>query len=132
MSYLLRNSWVIIEDLSVDASIGVFDWERDVKQRLFFSLRLKTDMANAGVSDAIEDAISYAEVSEVIEQTTLSKHHDLLEHLGMQIMNALFERYTALEAIELIIKKPGAVPKARSVGVELHCQRSDLEASITV
>lgn len=107
---------VFIEQLEVDASIGVFDWEREVKQKLILDLELQGDFSKAMVSDGLEDAIDYAKVCEVMREIVLQKHHDLLEHLAGKILDALFETFPC-KALKLKIAKPGAVKEAKSVGI---------------
>lgn len=123
MPHHVSHSYVLIEQLGIDASIGVFDWEREVKQRLLLDLRIKVDMHKAGQSDAIDDALSYAEVSEQLTAWVQAKHHDLLEYLAEQLLQRLYESYPEIEKVELSIRKPGAVPQAKAVGVELSSER---------
>ncbi|WP_156491448.1 dihydroneopterin aldolase, partial [Oleiphilus sp. HI0123] len=67
-------SEVLIEKLEIDASIGVFEWEKQIKQTLLFDLALVCDFSAAAESDAIEDAIDYVAVCQEIERITLAKH----------------------------------------------------------
>lgn len=116
---------VLIEALEVDASIGVFDWEKEIKQKLLFDLVLTCDFSDAAVSDEIDDAIDYVAVCQKIEEITLVKHYQLLEALAEAITSALFSTF-ALSEIELKIRKPGAVPKTSSVGVRVKRTREIL------
>lgn len=115
-------SEVLIEKLEIDASIGVFEWEKQIKQTLLFDLALVCDFSAAAESDAIEDAIDYVAVCQEIERITLAKHHQLLEYLADKIAASLFNSF-AISAIELKISKPGAVPNTRSVGVRVKRTR---------
>ena len=99
-------------------SVGVFDWEHEVLQRVLIDLEAECDFSEAEVSDDIEDAISYAQVSETIIEVCTSKHHKLLEHMSARICDALFERY-AISSLTLSIAKPGAVLQAGSVGIRV-------------
>ncbi len=113
---------VLIERLTFDASIGVFDWEKKIKQTLVFDLQLNCDFSAAAESDEIADAIDYVAVSEEIERVTLAKHYQLLECLANDITAALFDKFS-ITALVLTIGKPGAVAKAQSVGVRISRQR---------
>ncbi|HAE90434.1 MAG TPA: bifunctional dihydroneopterin aldolase/7,8-dihydroneopterin epimerase, partial [Idiomarina sp.] len=53
---------VLIEGLEVDATIGVYDWEQDIQQKLIIDLTLAWDCQRAGQSDSIDDALDYAAV----------------------------------------------------------------------
>lgn len=119
------RSWIRIDGLAVEMSIGVFEWEKSIQQRLVFDLRLACDFGPAQLSDNIEDAVSYAEVSERLIDLCQRKHYDLLEHLAHVISEDLFSTYP-IQSIELRIAKPGAVKDAQSVGVEIYRERPDL------
>jgi len=114
---------VFIEGLACEASIGVFDWEREVKQTLVLDLELGVDFSLASESDLIDHAVSYAEVSAFVITLVQSKHHDLLEHLAEKISRAVFGAFP-VESISLKLAKPGAVPEAKNVGVKIVRERS--------
>ncbi len=116
------NDIVFVQDLTLDASIGVFEWEKKIKQRLIFNLELSCDFSKASQSDDILDAVNYASVCEEIEKVVSIKHYQLLEFLAEQICDHLFESFN-ISAVSLIIYKPDAVPKTRSVGVKVYRQR---------
>lgn len=124
MNFKISDSWILIEELKIEASIGVFDWEKLVRQSLVLSVRLRVCMESAGRSDAIVDALSYAEVSENLESWVQEKHHDLLEYLGYQLLERLFANYPEVAEIDLTIRKPGAVPTAKAVGIQLSSVRA--------
>ncbi len=116
------NDIVFVQDLTLDASIGVFEWEKKIKQRLIFNLELSCDFSKASQSDDILDAVNYASVCEEIEKVVSIKHYQLLEFLAEQICDHLFESFN-ISAVSLIIYKPDAVPKTSSVGVKVYRQR---------
>jgi len=124
VNFKVSDSWILIEALTVDASIGVFDWEKVVRQSLVLDLRLRVRMESAGRSDAIADALSYAEVSDKLQHWIQNKHHDLLEYLGYQLLERVYDTYPEVTEIELAIRKPGAVPTAKAVGIQLSSVRS--------
>ena len=113
---------VLVQGLSLDASIGVFEWEKQIKQRLIFDLELVCDFSKASQSDDIHDAVNYAQVCEEIETLVSLKHYQLLAFLAEQICGHLFECFK-VSGIYLTIYKPDAVPKTSSVGVKVFRQR---------
>jgi dihydroneopterin aldolase len=113
---------VLVKGLRLDASIGVFEWEKQIKQTLVFDLELFCDFTAALSSDAIEDAVDYAAVCQEIETLLTRKHYQLLENLAGEITRALLEKFS-LQAIRLEIYKPGAVASTEHVGVRMfRCQ----------
>lgn len=113
---------VLIDSLELEASIGVFDWEKKIKQRLEFNLELYCDFSKASQSDDLHDAVNYALVCEEIEALLLAKHYQLLEFLADKICRHLFDCF-AVSAIKLSIFKPEAVAKTKHVGVEVFRER---------
>jgi dihydroneopterin aldolase len=109
---------VLIERYEVEASIGVFDWEKKIKQRLLFDLQLFGDFSKACQSDDINHAVNYAAVCNEIDEMTGLKHYELLETLAETIAQNLLKKFP-LESLELTIRKPGAVPRAENVGVRI-------------
>jgi 7,8-dihydroneopterin aldolase/epimerase/oxygenase len=114
----MNNDVVFVQGLQLDASVGVFDWEKQIRQRLRFDLELYTDFSAAAQSDAIADAVDYAAVCERIQNVISLDHYQLLERLAETIIRALFEQFR-VERIVLSLHKPGAVPGTDSVGVKV-------------
>jgi len=50
---------IFIRDLRIDTVIGIYDWERSIKQTVRLDLELATDIARAAASDRIEDTLNY-------------------------------------------------------------------------
>lgn len=121
-----HNDKVLIEALVLNASIGVFDWEKKIKQRLVFNLELYCDFSKAAVSDDIQDAVNYAQVCEEIETVIELKHYQLLEFLAEKICSHLFKCFD-VSAIKLSILKPEAVSKTNNVGVTVFRERKAID-----
>ena len=109
---------VLIESYEIDASIGVFDWEKEIKQRLLFDLKLYGDFSQACQTDDINDAVNYAAVCSEIDSIIECGHYELLEFLAETIAQQLLNQYP-LDSLELTIRKPGAVPRAANVGIHI-------------
>ena len=60
---------VYIRDLRVEAIIGIFEWEREVRQVISLDLDLAADIRPAANSDDIKDALAKAKekISQVLE-----------------------------------------------------------------
>jgi dihydroneopterin aldolase len=125
-SYQYRDT-VIVKGLRLDASIGVFEWEKQIKQALIFDLELFADFTAALSSDDIADAVDYAAVCQEIETLLTRKHYQLLEHLAGEISRSLLENF-AIQAVSLVIHKPGAVANTEHVGVRLFRCKNGCDA----
>ena len=58
---------VFIRGLRIEAVIGIYDWEREIRQPLFFDLEMATDIRKAAASDNIEDTLDYKTISKRLE-----------------------------------------------------------------
>jgi len=114
---------IFIEGLQVEASIGIFDWEKQTKQSLIIDCKLSYALDKAGKSNDIADTVSYAEVAGTFTRLIEEQHHDLLEHLAERLIYATFEEYP-VDTIELKLSKPAAVASAQNVGIILQRTRA--------
>lgn len=114
---------IFIDDLQVQALIGVYDFERGAPQPLRFDVRMARDNRSAGASDALGDTIDYAAVSERIAALCAQSQYQLVEALAEHIAAQLLAEFP-MHAIALRVTKPHAVPAARGgVGVQITRQR---------
>lgn len=107
---------VFIEDLRVEALIGVYDWERTVKQVLSFDVQMATESHTAASSDDIQYALDYGEVAARITQLVESSAYQLVEALAEAIVTMIREEF-GVPWVRLVLRKPGAVINAVNVGL---------------
>lgn len=110
---------ILIEGLAVEAIIGVYDWERDVSQRLLVDLEMAWDNRVPAASDDVSDALDYALVSERVSAYLVQARPQLLETAAEGIANLLQEEF-GVRWLRLTLRKPGAVPAAVAVGVKIE------------
>lgn len=118
----MSNDVVFVQGLQLEASIGVFDWEKSIRQKLTVDLELYTDFSKAAQSDALVDAVNYAAVCECIQLVVGHDHYQLLERLAESVVRALFEQFNVARIV-LCLHKPGAIPGTNSVGVKVDRRR---------
>ena len=107
---------VVIEELTVFAQIGVYDWEQKIKQKLVFDLEMAWDCKQAAETDDVAYCLNYAEVSQVIIDYVESKPFLLIERVAYEVADLLESRYQ-LQGLKMKLSKPKAVAQARNVGV---------------
>jgi dihydroneopterin aldolase len=113
------TDYIHIEGLEVDAVIGVFDWEREIEQRLVIDLQLGTDITNAAKTDDIQHTLDYAVISERVMDHVKSASAQLIETLAEQIATLVMREFSVMN-VRVRVSKPGAVPAARNVAVEIE------------
>lgn len=110
---------VLIEGLAVEAIIGVYDWEREVSQRLLVDLEMAWDNRVPAASDNVSDALDYALVSERVSDYLVRARPRLLETAAEGIADLLQGEF-GVRWLKLALRKPGAVPAAATVGVKIE------------
>jgi 7,8-dihydroneopterin aldolase/epimerase/oxygenase len=105
---------IFINGLAIDATIGVYDWERTIKQRLVLDLEMCFDIKSAASSDDLSHALDYSAVSQRIISFVEASSYQLLEALVEQVAKIVMEEF-AVSGLKLKINKPGAVPEASGV-----------------
>lgn len=114
---------IFIEELTVFAQIGVYDWEQQIKQKLVFDLEMAWDCQKAAETDDVQHCLNYAEVSEFILDYVQAKPFLLIERVAYEVADQLQERFN-ISGLRLKLRKPKAVAQAKSVGVIV--QRGEL------
>lgn len=107
---------VFIEQLSVITTIGVYDWEQTIEQKLVFDIEMAWDNRKAAGSDDVKDCLSYADVSDAVIKHVGSGRFALVERVAEEVADLLLTRFNS-PWIRLKVSKPGAVAQAANVGV---------------
>jgi dihydroneopterin aldolase len=107
---------VYIKGLKTDAVIGVYDWERGIRQTLVLDLELAADNRAAAANDAIEDAVDYDAISGRILAYVADSEFELIETLAERVADIVLGEF-GIPWLRLKLAKPGAVAEADDVGV---------------
>jgi 7,8-dihydroneopterin aldolase/epimerase/oxygenase len=110
---------VYIRDLRIDTIIGVYDWERQIKQTLSIDLDMATDIRQAAATDDLRYTINYKAVSDRLIDFVESFHPQLIETLAEEIANIIINEFH-VPWVRLQIGKAGAIRAARDVGVVIE------------
>lgn len=109
---------VIIEDLRIPASIGIYPHEKIQKQTIALDIEMGLAKQACFRSDRVEDTIDYAAVADALRELTASRHFNLIEFLAEQISNVIFDRFGA-SWTKVRISKIGVIPDARCAAVAI-------------
>lgn len=110
---------VFITGLKATSVIGCYDWERDIRQTLVIDLELQADFSRAAATDALEDALDYAAISQRVIAACDASRFQLLEALAEHLATLLLAE-NAISRLRMTITKPGAVSEAEGVGVVIE------------
>ena len=107
---------VFIEGLEIEAQIGIYDWERRIRQPLLFDIEMAFDNRKPAASDAIADTLDYKAVSKRLIDYVSGSGFGLVETLAERCAAIIREEF-GVRWVRLKLSKPGAVRGARAVGV---------------
>lgn len=107
---------VFINQLSVVTTIGVYDWEQQIQQRLILDIEMAHNNQAAGYSDNVQDALDYAKVSQAIIAHVEQGRFLLVERVAEEIANLVMTQF-AVPWVRIKVTKPTAVAQAQGVGV---------------
>lgn len=107
---------VFLRDLRIDTVIGIYGWERRVRQTLVFDLEMSADIARAAASDRIEDTLNYKAVAKRLIQFVGDSEFELVETLAERCAQLIRDEF-GVQWIRLTLNKQGAVRGASDVGV---------------
>jgi dihydroneopterin aldolase len=107
---------VFIEDLKVQTVIGIYDWEREIRQTVSLDLEMAFDISAAAQSDAIADTLDYKAVSKRLIQFIERSEYQLVEALAEECARIVLAEFP-VPWLRLKLAKPGAVRGSSAVGV---------------
>lgn len=113
---------VFIEGLEIEALIGIYDWERRVRQPLVFDLEMVFDNRVPAASDDIAHTLDYKAVSTRIREYVSQSGFGLVETLAEHVATLVLAEFP-VQRLRLKLSKPGAVRGARAVGVMIERMR---------
>jgi dihydroneopterin aldolase len=107
---------IFIRDLRIDTVIGIYDWERSIRQTIRLDLEMATDIARAAASDRIEDTLNYKAVAKRVIAFVEESEFQLVETLAERIADLVRSEFP-VPWLRLTLNKGGAVRGAQGVGV---------------
>jgi dihydroneopterin aldolase len=107
---------VFIRELQIETVIGIYDWERKVRQMISLDIDMATDIHKAATTDNIDDTLSYRTVAMHLIKYVEQSEFELVETLAEKICAIIIEEFK-VPWVKLTLSKPGAVKGSRSVGV---------------
>ena len=114
---------IFLSDLKVETTIGIWDWERKIKQTVVIDLEMAADIARAASTDSIEDTLNYKAVAKMVQQFVAESEFQLVETMAERIAEKILDDF-GIAWVQVQVAKPGAIRGARSVGVRIRRSRT--------
>ena len=118
---------IFLRDLKTETVIGIYDWERKIRQTLSFDFEFPGDIRRAAKSDHIDDTLNYKSVAKRVLAFVETTEYQLIETLAEHVAQLILREF-AIEWVKVTVSKPGAVRGSRDVGVTITRTRADLDA----
>ncbi len=110
---------VFIKDLRIETIIGIYDWERQVRQTISLDLEMAHDISRAAASDDIQFALNYKAIAKRLIAFVESSEFLLIERLADEVARIVMGEFQ-VPWLRLSVHKPGALRGARDVGVTIE------------
>jgi dihydroneopterin aldolase len=115
---------IFLSGLTAECIIGIWDWERKVKQKVVIDLEMTADVRRAAASDQIGDTLDYKKVSKRLLQFVETSQFQLVETLTDRIAQIIITEFQ-VPCVKVRLNKQGALRGSRDVGIVIERRRED-------
>ena len=110
---------IFLDELRIDTIIGIWDWERKIRQTVIIDLEMSADIARAAASDSVEDTLNYKSVAKRVQQFVGDSRFQLVETLAERIAGIIRDEFD-VAWVKVRVHKPGAIRGSKDVGIEIE------------
>jgi D-erythro-7,8-dihydroneopterin triphosphate epimerase len=107
-----------IKNLRLRTVVGIFEWEKNIKQDIVINLEIEFDGSKAIEKDDIEYTVDYKSVTKKIISEVENREFNLIERIAGDVAKIILEDKRVQRA-SVKVDKPGALRFADSVSVTL-------------
>ncbi len=115
---------IFLSGLTTECIIGIWDWERRVKQKVVVDLEMGADIRRAAASDRIDDTLDYKRVSKRLLQFVGDSEFQLVETLTERIAELVITEFS-VPWVRVRLNKQGAIRGSRDVGILIERSSRD-------
>lgn len=112
------NDKIFLEGLEVKCKIGIFDWERKIRQKVLIDLEIPADIRKAARRDSIKDTVDYKKIAKHTIDFVSQSEFYLIETLAERLTQSILKNFR-LSYIKLRLGKPAAIRGSKNVGIEI-------------
>ena len=107
---------IFLNDMKVETVIGIWEWERKIRQIVAIDLEMSADIRKAAASDSVEDTLNYKSVAKRVQAFVGESSFQLVETLAENIAAIILDEFD-VSWVKVRVDKPGAIRGAKGVGV---------------
>ncbi len=116
---------IFLRELAVECVIGFLEWERMVKQTVYFDIEVPVDCRQAALTDDVAQTLDYKRLSKLVLAFAGASEFKLVETLADRTARLILTEFP-VPWVKLTINKRGAIRASRDVGVSIERTRADL------
>jgi dihydroneopterin aldolase len=113
---------IYLRDLKIECVVGIFEWERRIKQTIVLDLDMATDIRRAAQSERIEDTLDYKAVSKRLIEFVGASQFQLVETLAERVAEVVLNEFQ-VPWVRVRVNKRHAIRQAADVGVIIERER---------
>ena len=110
---------IFLQELKVETIIGIWEWERKIRQTVIIDLEMSADIAKAAATDDVADTLNYKSVAKRIQGFVADSSFQLVETLAEQIAEIIRGEF-GVAWVRVTVHKPGAIRGSRDVGIDIE------------
>ena len=107
---------IFLSGLKIDTVIGIWEWERKIRQTVIIDLEMSADIAKAAATDRVEDTLNYKLVAKRIQSFVADSSFQLVETLAERVAGIVRDEFD-VQWVKVRVNKPGAIRGSRDVGI---------------
>lgn len=115
---------IFLNGLTVECIVGIWDWERQVKQTVVLDIEMVTDIRRAAATDRIEDTLDYKKVSKRLLAFVGESQYQLVETLTERVAEIIVKEF-GVSWVKVTLNKRGALRGSRDVGIIIERTTGD-------
>jgi len=119
---------IFLSGLTVDCIVGIWDWERRVKQKVVLDVEMEADVRRSAASDSIDDTLDYKKVAKRLLDFVGNSQYQLVETLAERVAELIVTEF-GVPWVRVKLNKQGAIRGARDVGILIERRREDYAVS---
>lgn len=118
---------IFLRELEIDAVIGIWEWERQVKQKVSIDLEIGTDVRGAALTDTVDGTVNYKNVAKRLIDFVGNSEFQLVESLADAVAEIIIKEFS-VSWLKLSVAKPDAIEGSKIVGISIERTTADYDA----
>jgi dihydroneopterin aldolase len=110
---------IFLHELKIETIIGIWEWERKIRQTVVIDLEMSADIAKAAATDDVADTLNYKSVAKRVQGFVADSRFQLVETLAEKIAEIIRDEFD-VAWVRVKVHKPGAIRGSRDVGIEIE------------